>query len=364
MAGIAAGHPATARVGADVLQAGGSAADAVAAAVLAACAAETILTGLGGAGFATYFAAGTGRVTCLDFFAAVPGRDGDRAAGPMRPIDVAFGGVPLPYEIGGASVGVPGVPAGCGELHRRWGRLPWPDVVAPAVALARTGVPLPPAHAAALPAVAAALTAGAGAQVYAPGGRLLRAGDRLQHPGLAETLQLLATDGPAAFYTGALAPLLAEAVRADGGALGARDLAGYAVRELPVRAAELAGRRVYGREDLAGVLASVATLAGAVGCARPRRAVALARVLAGGRGGHGDTTNVSVLDREGNACVVTTSLGIGSAVWPAQLGVHLNSMLGEGELRGPDGAQPGRRVASMMCPLVVVDSAGVVLPPG
>src|SRR5919112_3298756 len=140
-AGVAAAHPATAEVGVQILRAGGTAADAAVAAVLTTCVAETIYTGLGGGGFATYFEAATGEVTCLDFFAAVPGTDGDRQPGPMVGVDVFFGGMPQVYSIGGASVAVPGVPAGCGEVHRRWGQLPWAEVVAPAAALARAGVP-------------------------------------------------------------------------------------------------------------------------------------------------------------------------------------------------------------------------------
>src|SRR3954470_24881557 len=136
-AGVAAGHPATTEVGLRVLAAGGSAADAAVAAMLTACVGETILTGLGGGGFATYFDAATGEVTCLDFFVAVPGIDGDREPGRMVAVDVFFGGLPQVYSIGGASVAVPGVPLGCGEVHRRWGRLPWDRVVAPAIELAR-----------------------------------------------------------------------------------------------------------------------------------------------------------------------------------------------------------------------------------
>src|SRR3954466_10891500 len=76
-AGVAASHPATARAGRQILREGGSAADAAVAAVLATCVSETIFTGLGGGGFATYFDAATGEVTCLDFFVAAPGLDGD-----------------------------------------------------------------------------------------------------------------------------------------------------------------------------------------------------------------------------------------------------------------------------------------------
>src|SRR5690606_13771194 len=71
----------------------------------------------------------------------------------------------------------------------------------------------------------------------------------------------------------------------------------------------------------------------------------------------GNTSNISVVDPAGNACVITLTLGIGSGVWPPGCGFTLNSMLGEGELMTHDLA-PGQRVASNMCPLVVVDRNG------
>jgi len=219
-AGVAASHPATARAGLQVLRDGGTAADAAVAAVLACCVAETIFTGLGGGGFATYFEAATGTVTCLDFFVAVPGLDGDREPGPMISVDVFFGGLPQVYSIGGASVAVPGVPAGCGEVHRRWGRLPWSEVVAPASALAKAGVPIPDAHARTLESCAPALAWGEGAAVYTPKGRNLVDGELLFHPGLATALDALAVVGPSIFYTGDFAPILVDTVRAAGGALG------------------------------------------------------------------------------------------------------------------------------------------------
>jgi gamma-glutamyltranspeptidase/glutathione hydrolase len=76
-----------------------------------------------------------------------------------------------------------------------------------------------------------------------------------------------------------------------------------------------------------------------------------------GRQKVGDTSNISVVDADGNACVITLTLGIGSGVWLPGLGVHLNSMLGEGELITGELAA-GKRMSSMMCPLVVVDEAG------
>ncbi len=69
---VAAGNTVTAEVGVTILEQGGSAGDAAAAMVLASCVAETVFTGLGGGGFATYFDAATSTVSCLDFFVAVP----------------------------------------------------------------------------------------------------------------------------------------------------------------------------------------------------------------------------------------------------------------------------------------------------
>jgi gamma-glutamyltranspeptidase/glutathione hydrolase len=355
-AGVAASHPATAEAGLRILRDGGTAADAAVAAVLACCAAETIYTGLGGGGFATYFDAATGEVTCLDFFVAVPGTDGDREAGPMVAIDVFFGGMPQVYSIGGASVAVPGVPAGCGEVHRRWGRLPWAEVVAPAIELARSGVPVPPAHAQTLDACAPALAWGEGAEVYTPGGRRLQGGDLLRHEGLDTAMTRLAQAGPEIFYTGEYAELMVDTVRAAGGALGPADLAGYRVLETPVDHAMLAGYRVRARHDLNRTVDTIAALPDDL--ALPERTLGVAAALRDqGRQKIGDTTNVSVVDAEGNACVITTTLGLGAGVWLPGLGINLNSMLGEGELITAD-LEPGRRMRSNMCPLVVIDPDG------
>jgi gamma-glutamyltranspeptidase/glutathione hydrolase len=68
----------------------------------------------------------------------------------------------------------------------------------------------------------------------------------------------------------------------------------------------------------------------------------------------GDTTNLCAVDGEGSACVLTTSLGLGSGDWLPGLDVHLNSMLGERDLvREP--LVPRTRMASMMAPTLVFD---------
>jgi gamma-glutamyltranspeptidase/glutathione hydrolase len=359
-AGVAAGHPATTDAAIRVLRDGGSAADAAVAGVLASCVAESIFTGLAGGGFAIHYDAAARRTTSLDFFCAVPGLDGT-VADPMVPIDVAYGQVPVPYLIGGASAAVPGVPAGLAEVHRRWGVLPWPDLVAPAAALARSGITMPEAHTEALKAVAPALVLAEGASVYAPNGQHVDGGDVLFLPGIDKALSALAVEGAEVFYTGWIGQLITESVRRNGGALGQEDLAAYRVRETPIRRSRLAGRTVLGRQDLNDLLGTIRAL--------PRNLPALSRaertrhlvraIVSHGPEAHGETTNISAVDAAGNACVITTSLGIGSGVWLPGLSVHVNSMLGEVEL-GTGVRPPGSRLSSMMCPLVVLDADGAL----
>ncbi|HKS79164.1 MAG TPA: gamma-glutamyltransferase, partial [Gaiellaceae bacterium] len=110
--GVAAGHPATAEAGAEILAEGGSAADAAVAAGLASCVAETVMTGLLGGGHAIHWDAARGEARLLDCFCAVPSGSGGELAG----LDVPFGEELVHYGIGAASCAVPGVPAGLGAL--------------------------------------------------------------------------------------------------------------------------------------------------------------------------------------------------------------------------------------------------------
>src|ERR1043165_3093751 len=134
--GIAAGHPAPAAAGAEILANGGNAADAAVAAMLASCVAETLMTGLLGGGHAIYWDAQTRRAANLDCFCSVPSGEGAE----LVELQVPFGEELVHYAIGPASFAVPGVPAGAGALHERFGRLAWREVCEPALRLAREGV--------------------------------------------------------------------------------------------------------------------------------------------------------------------------------------------------------------------------------
>lgn len=347
---VAAGNPVTAEVGAEILREGGTAADAAVAMVLASCVAETVFTGLGGGGFATYYDAGTGEVTCLDFFVAVPGIGGRRSVQPLE-IAIDFGGQLVPYATGASTVAVPGLPAGVEAMHQRWGRLDWAAVVAPAIGHAERGVAFAPLHSKVLATVAPAMLIGEGRRVYAdPAGNILAGGATLLHPGLDNALRHLRDEGAAAFYSGPIGAAMVAAI-GDQGDLGEADLAAYEVVETTPRQVDFADHQVVARgtdlDDLLGSLAGV-ELHDDLGL--------LARGLVRSLRMHakrGDTTSLAVVDGSGNACAVTTSLGLSSGIWLADLGIHLNSMMGEGELvRGDE--SPGRRMGSMMSPLVAL----------
>ncbi|HEX7525548.1 MAG TPA: gamma-glutamyltransferase, partial [Gaiellaceae bacterium] len=140
---VAAGHPATAAAGAEVLAAGGNAADAAVAAALVSCVAETLMTGLLGGGHAIYLDAASGTVRNLDCFVSVPSGRG----APMESLPVQFGDELVHYSIGASSCAVPGLPAGLDALWRAHGQLPWPELIEPALRVARDGVTMPNAHA-------------------------------------------------------------------------------------------------------------------------------------------------------------------------------------------------------------------------
>src|SRR5215211_9074046 len=122
---VAAGHPATADAAAEILEDGGSAADAAVAACLASCVAETVMTGLAGGGHAIWYDAESGEARLLDFFVTVPRRHADRPVAPLEDIGIPFGNEIVHYQVGLASCAVPGVPAGLGELWQAHGRLAW-----------------------------------------------------------------------------------------------------------------------------------------------------------------------------------------------------------------------------------------------
>jgi gamma-glutamyltranspeptidase/glutathione hydrolase len=349
-AAVAAGHPATAEAGLEILADGGSAADAAVGAALASCVAETVMTGLLGGGHAIVWDGRQARN--LDCFVAVPRAPVE----PMLDLQVPFGEELVHYAVGPASCAVPGLPAGLDTLWRAHGRLPWPRLVEPAIRLARSGTDLPPRHAACLAMLEPVMTLNRGAELYAPAGRLLGPGDRLEQPGLVAALELLAEEGAESVYRGSIA----SALEAEPGAIVTRaDLEAYEALWSEPLVVEYAGTRICTRGGLSGVPELLARLPRFAGMSAAERVLELVAALDdGGPGGH--TTNLCAVDAEGLGVVITSSLGLGSGDFLPGLDLHLNSMLGEKDLIvGP--LEAGERMQSMMAPSVAVDGDGFVM---
>ncbi len=348
---MAAGHPATVDAGIEILEDGGNAADAAVGASLASCVAETVMTGLLGGGHAIVLFGD--EVRTLDFFVAVPGLGAEPHAIELERLEVPFGIEVVHYAVGIGSCGVPGVLPGLGELWRRDGTLPWGRLVEPALRLARDGVEFPPAHAACLEMLAPVMTMREGERIYSPAGRLLEAGEVLRQPGLVAAFEIVAEEGPA---SATLEASLLSLMEERGGLVTHEDLRSYEpVWGEPGRI-EAGSVEIASRVGLASPLPALARL-------RRTDPVGFARALANGGDGSGDTTNITVVDGQGNAVVLTTSLGLGSGDWLPGLDLHLNSMLGEADLVVGD-LVPGRRMASMMAPTLAFDVDGLALAVG
>jgi gamma-glutamyltranspeptidase / glutathione hydrolase len=362
-AAVAAGHPATTAAGVEILEDGGSAADAAVAAVLASCVAETVMTGLLGGGHAIFFDGKTARSRNLDCFVAVPGLDAEQHDVELLHLEVPFGAELVHYAVGPASCGVPGLPAGLELLWREHGRLQWPRLVEPATRLAREGVDFPPAHAACLAMLAPVMTMNEGARIYSPEGRLLEAGGRLDQPGLVAALETVAEEGAGSLYRGSLADALLSLSDERGGLLTRADLAAYEARwNDPSEVGYLDGTLLT-RGGLAGIAETVPRLPRLRGIRETERVLSLVAAFDGRPDRSGDTTNVTVVDRDGNACVFTTSLGLGSGDFLPGYDLHLNSMLGEADLL-VDPLVPGERMQSMMAPTLALDRDGLSLAVG
>jgi gamma-glutamyltranspeptidase/glutathione hydrolase len=199
-----------------------------------------------------------------------------------------------------------------------------------------------------------------GARIYAPGGALLQTGGHLDQPGLVHALDLLADEGAASVYRGTIARALLDLMHERDGLVTADDLEEY--RATWSRPAEVPwqARRVLTRDGISGVPETLERFPRLHGLSPGERVVALVECLDGAVGPETHTTNLVTVDPHGNACVLTTSLGLGSGDWLPGLDVHLNSMLGETDLiRGR--LEPGARMDSMMAPTVVLDGDGLEL---
>jgi gamma-glutamyltranspeptidase/glutathione hydrolase len=377
---VAAGHPAVVAAAHEVLAAGGSAVDAVAAGGLTAAVAEPCLTSLAGGGFALVRTA-EGEEVLVDFFVDTPGRGlADRPAPHFDEVEVRFEAARQTFHCGPGSIAVPGCLTGYRHLHERFGRLPLAAVVAPAARLAAAGVELAPRQAGIVALLEPILLrTAAGRDLFAPGGRLLGAGDVLRNPDLAAVLAALGAGDDVGFASGPVADALLAVTAADG-LVTADDLAAYRVVERPPLEVGWRGRRVLTNPapSFGGTLVAAAlrrldavdlpagdpgwvdALVGVTADVDAHRAAILAGHDPARPASARGTTHISVWDGAGGAASMTTSNGECSGDVLPGTGILANNVLGEEDLH-PDGfhaAPPGLRVASMMSPTIVVGPDG------
>lgn len=428
---VAAANPLAASAGRDILRAGGSATDAAIAIQLVLNLVEPQSSGIGGGAFLLHWDEAGRRLTTLDGRETAP-----RAARPDR--FIGPDGKPMRFVdavVGGRSVGVPGTLKLLEEAHRRWGRLPWAQVLAPAIGLSEDGFAISPRLNGLLSGEKnLAKDARAAAYFYEADGKAKAIGTTLRNPAFAATLRAVA-EGTQAFYAGAIAQDIVATVTghaSNPGDITLDDLAAYRVEERepvcgvyrvwricgmgPPSSGAVAVQQMLGileTRDLARLGAGADTahwfseagrlafadrnlyladpafigipLAGLIdrdyirsraGLVSPERSMGRAKageppnkraqLLAPSEGIENGTSHISVVDADGNAVSMTTTIedGFGARLMTAG-GFLLNNELTDFSFLAEEDGKPvanrvegGKRPRSSMAPTLVFDAFG------
>jgi gamma-glutamyltranspeptidase / glutathione hydrolase len=204
---VSSADPRATAAGQEILRAGGSAADAAMAMMLALTVVEPQSSGIGGGGFLVYHDAKTGKV------ATINGRE--KAPASATPDMFMRDGNPMDFMQafpGGISAGVPGNVRVMARAHERWGKLPWARLFDPAIRLAE-GFEINAPLAGALRQIEPLWKDFPDAQaLYWQDGKPKTAGMMQRNPALAALLRKVAADGPDAFYTGAGGQAIVDAI--------------------------------------------------------------------------------------------------------------------------------------------------------
>jgi gamma-glutamyltranspeptidase/glutathione hydrolase len=424
-------QPRAADAGAAVLARGGSAFDAALTTAFAQMIADPFMCGVGGMGTLQVYSARDGEHAMLDFHATA----GSRVTPDMWTQDMRGRTEVSGYtlfddfrsELGYTAIMTPGTVAGFGAFHRRFGTLPWAELLQPAIAMAREGLEVTPFFAEFLsrpmlpgvPGGMARVSASAPCRaIYLDAqGALHRVGEVLRNPDYARTLEVLAEQGPECFYRGELGERIAADLAAGGAFVSAEDLASY----VPVTCAPVRGRyrgheiasnpppgsgvtliqmlQILEHFDLASLqhgsaahLDLVARAMAAAHCDRerwladpaftpvpvdsmlsPERAAMWAGRIRGGELPPGAkpqppscTTHLCVADAQGNVVTCTHTLGTGSGVVTLGLGfVYNNSMKLFDPVPGrANSMAPGKARTTGMVPTLVLRDGRPVLAAG
>lgn len=218
---VVTAHPLATQVGLEVLKKGGNAIDATVAVQFALAVVYPQAGNVGGGGFLVYRDK-AGKSYTLDYREKAPGKAKENMY-----LDAAGNVIPLRSELGPLAAGVPGTVDGMWEAHKKFGKLPWADLVMPAVQLAEQGFRITQQEAnnltqefTALLHYSSTVSAFTEKSTWAPG-------DWLVQKDLAEVLRRVAQQGREGFYTGRTAALIVREMKRQGGMVTEEDLKNY-----------------------------------------------------------------------------------------------------------------------------------------
>ena len=215
---VATSHVQASQAGAQVLARGGSAADAAIAANAVLGVTEPMMNGIGGDLFAIYWDAKTGKLYGLNASGWAPQA--------LTIEHLRAKGVNSMPQFGIDSITVPGAVSGWDQLHSRFGKVAWKELLQPAIFYAKNGYPVPELiHG--FWSDAEQLTDPDSRRVYLPGGKVPALGEIFRNPDLAKALQLIADNGASAFYRGEIAKAILNTSIELGGTMAADDLAEF-----------------------------------------------------------------------------------------------------------------------------------------
>ncbi|MGZ5413821.1 MAG: gamma-glutamyltransferase [Aeromicrobium sp.] len=395
---IAAPNEAAADAGERIAAAGGNAIDAALAASLVTMVNEVGIVSLSSGAFITVQPPDGSAPQTVDGWIDMPGRS-QQLGGGTWDVHTDYGGG-VTVTIGPGSVGAHGSIAAFGEAHRRWGTIPWRELVAPALHVARAGFRLSAASRYYLEYVHDDIfgwDSVSRAAVHDAEGDITTG--HIVMPDLSDSLEQIALHGPEAIYTGDLGRRLADAIVERGGIVGRDDLAAYEAVTRPsliTRVGEwtlgtnpppsvggvcvaamlrLLDGRPHGDwtdEDVSHLIEVQRAVLGhrlAVFDTTDDLEADAAAFLAQIDTDHlavlesGSTAHVSATDSDGGACSVTVSSGYSSGMVASGTGIWLNNCLGEPELNahGLHGLAPGTRLLSNMAPTVGHHTNGAAL---
>lgn len=218
---VATENETASKIAMEVLEKGGSAVDGAIAAVLGVGVVHPVSSGLGGGGFAVVYDAKTKAITILDFR--------ENAPKGLKPNELVKR--PPEEKKRGVMTGVPGEVAGLAELHARWGKLAFADLVRGAADAAEKGFPVSAHMARALKWNEKWLLATPRYGLFAKAGAIVPPGEVVKNPSLAATLRKLGAEGKKAFYEGTIAADILATAREGGSHLTSSDLQKYEVKE-------------------------------------------------------------------------------------------------------------------------------------